>query len=91
MQPTDKQISAAHDAWERTVQEWQAREVVPGNDRLRVWVVERRPDQTFDPNKHYADGIAFHKFEGSDADRQARFFLRDKCIRAALSAALEDR
>lgn len=84
MQPTDKQVSAAHDAWERTASEWQLRRV----RNYGIWLVERRAGGTFDPSRDYASEIAYHKFHGADAEQQARFMLRDKCIKAALEAAL---
>jgi hypothetical protein len=79
--PTQAQVDAAHSAWEATVSEWQVRSA--GHE---VWLVERRADAVFDPTKDYANEIAYHKFDGPEANAQARFRLRDMCIRAALEA-----
>lgn len=86
MNPTQEQIDAAHDAWEATVTEWGLRRVNSGMNG-EAWLVERRIGG-YDPGRDYANEIAYHKFDGKNAEQRARFFLRDKCIRAALAAAL---
>lgn len=53
-----------------------------------TWVVERRVGSQYPGAEPIKDDVAYHKFDGEDAERKARFFLRDKCIRAALEAAL---
>lgn len=88
MTPTQKQIDAAHDAWERTVTEWGLRRVSNYGMAGDIWLVERRVGGTFEPNRDYGSEIAYHKFEGENAEQQAKFMLRDKCVKAALSAAL---
>lgn len=88
MTPTEKQISAAHDAWERTVTDWGLRRVSNYGLADDIWLVERRVGGAYEPDRDYGSEIAYHKFEGADAERRARFMLRDKCIKAALTAAL---
>ena len=83
----EKQIDAAHDAWERTVTEWRLRRVSNYGLASDIWLVERSGD-SFDPSRDYGSEIAYYKFEGENAEQQAKFMLRDKCIKAALSAAL---
>ena len=86
--PTKKQIDAAHDAWERTVSEWGLRRVSNYGLAGDMWLVERKAGSRFEPDRDYGIEIAYHKFDGKDAEQQAKFMLRDKCIRAALEAAL---
>lgn len=86
--PTQKQIDAAHDAWERTVSEWSLRRVSNYGMAGDMWLVEREDCATFEPHRDYGSEIAYHKFDGKDAEQKARFMLRDKCIKAALEAAL---
>lgn len=88
MEPTEKQISAAHDAWEQTVTQWKIRRVNNYGLQHDTWVLENQGSGRYDPDKNYADEIAGHRFDGENAERVARFALRDKCIRAALTAAL---
>lgn len=87
-QPSQRQVEAAHEAWEETVSEWRTRRVSNYGMADDIWLVERRADARFDPGRDYGGEIAYHKFEGKDAERRAKFMLRDKCIRAALSAAM---
>ena len=85
MLPTERQISAAHDAWERTVTEWWLRKVSNYGMAGDIWVLEHRSPiaREVGPNE-----IAAHKFDGENAEQRARFMLRDKCIVAVLTAAL---
>lgn len=89
MQPTAEQISAAHDAWEQVVTEWKLRRVSNHGMGSDIWVLERRGAATYDHGRDYANEIAAYKFDGKDAERQAKFMLREKCIVAALTAALK--
>jgi hypothetical protein len=89
MEPTEKQISAAHDAWEQAVTEWQVRQAnSPDIRRGETWLVERRAGGRYESGRDYTNEIAYHRFDGEGAQQRAKFFLRDKCIRAALTAAL---
>lgn len=88
MQPTADQISAAHDAWEQVVTEWKLRRVSNYGMAGDIWVLEHS-SATYDPGRDYTNEIAAYKFDGKDAERQAKFMLREKCIVAALTAALK--
>ena len=88
MEPTEKQISAAHDAWERTVTQWKMRRVNNYGLQHDTWILENNGSGRYEAGTNYADEIAAHRFDGEDAERTARFALRDKCIRSALTAAL---
>jgi hypothetical protein len=87
MPPTQEQIDAAHAAWERTLTEWALRRVSNYGLASDIWLVERSGG-SFDPSRDYGSEIAYYKFEGENAEQRAKFMLRDKCIKAALSAAL---
>jgi len=88
MTPTQKQIDAAHDAWERTVTEWGLRRVSNYGMAPDAWLVERKVGEAYEPGRDYSSETSYHKFDGENAEQQARFMLRDKCVKAALSAAL---
>ena len=79
--PTQAQIDAAHDAWRQIIAEWQLRRTED------MWLLERRID-SYEPDYDWANAPAYHRFTGPGAERQARFALRDKCVRAMLAAAL---
>lgn len=83
--PTERQVTAAHDAWEQTVTDWKLWRVI---HRADMWVVERSASARYEHDKIYTDEIAYYRFDGEDAEKKAKFFLRDKCIKAALTAAL---
>ena len=77
--PTEKQVSAAFDAWEDESHKWRLREAPP------YWLVE--PILTFAVSKatdRAEDVVAFYKYTDKKA---AQFFIRDKIIRAILAAA----
>lgn len=83
---TERQLSAAHDAWERTIAQW--RMYRASTHRLDdTWVLENKGSDRYDSGETVADEVAEHRFLGVDAERRARFFLRDVCLRAALEAA----
>jgi len=88
--PTEKQIDAMHEVWERTAREWRLREVrgsAYGPDEL--WVLERNPHASpIGPEIEYTYDIAAHQFHGKNAGRHAKFMLRDKIVKAALIAVL---
>ena len=86
MDPTEKQINAAHAAWESVVSKWRLRRV--SGHVGETWLVENYGIPNFVPDRDYGSEIAYHRFDGPDAEKRARFLLRDKCIKAALSAAL---
>lgn len=90
MTPTQEQISAAHASWEKTVSEWRLRRVSNYGLSGDMWLVESVSSPRYEAGRDYASEIAYHKFDGPNAEAQARFFLRDKCIRAALSASLSE-
>lgn len=77
--PTEKQVSAAFDAWEDEAHKWRLREVPP------YWLVE--PVLTFAVDKAtepMEDVVAYYKYRDKQA---AQYFIRDKIIRAILTAA----
>lgn len=89
MQPTEKQVSAAHAAWEETVTQWAVRRVSYYRAAEDQWILENKGSGRYDPNNAYAyaDEVAAHRFVGENAEQRARLLLRDKCIRAMLDAA----
>lgn len=89
MQPSTDQVSAAHDAWEDTVSEWKLRRISNHGMGSDMWLLESIGSSRYDAGTDYASTIAAHRFEGPNAERDAKFMLRDKCIRAVLSAALK--
>jgi hypothetical protein len=88
MMPTEQQISAAHEAWERTVTQWRLRKVSNYGMAGDLWLLENDGSPMPDAGRVARDEIAAHKFEGGDAEKKARFMLRDKCIVAMLNAVL---
>lgn len=88
MAPTEKQIADAHDAWEQVTRDWRLRRVSNYGLSGDMWLVESVGSPRYEARRDYANEIAYHKFDGPNAETQAKFFLRDKCIRAVLSAAL---
>lgn len=89
MEPTEEQISTAHDAWEQTVTQWKLRRVSNYGMRPDTWVLEDAGNGRYEPGRVYADEIAAYRFDGEDAEQRAKFMLRDKCIRAVVSAVMK--
>lgn len=83
---TEGQLSAAHDAWERTIAQWRMYRV-SSHGREDAWILENRGSDRYESGEAVADDVAAHRFFGIDAERCARFALRDLCLRAALEAA----
>lgn len=88
-QPTQKQIDAAHDAWDQTVQRWKLSRVSSFGLGADTWLVENVGGPAYGQELSDQDQIAAHRFDGERAEQLARFTLRDKCIKAALTAALK--
>lgn len=89
---TDEQVSAAHEAWEKTVRQWKLRRIkARGSWPHDTWLLENRGECRFDPSTVFDDEIAAHRFEGEGAEKSAKMLLRDKCIRAMLAAAMSTR
>ncbi len=67
--------------------EWKLRRISHGT-KHDTWLLEHCPSAQYNAGRDYANEIAYHLFDGPDAEKRARFALRDKCIRSALTAAL---
>ena len=91
MEPTEKQINAAHDAWDEMASQWRLRLMSRHQHHGDMWLLENVGSPSFEPSRDVGSEIAYHRFDGPDAERRARFLLRDKCIKAALTAALAAR
>lgn len=76
--PTPEQIKAAFDAWESEARKWVIREAHPW------WLVEPQVDYAVGAETMTIDEVAFYKFNDKAA---AQFFVRDKIIKAILTAA----
>ena len=85
-EPTEKQLNAAHDAWEAVSSQWRLRKVSNYGLADDVWSLESVPSATFNPGRDYANEIVYHKFHGADAERDARWMLRDKIVKAVCTA-----
>ena len=89
MAPTEKQVMAAREEYDAAMREWRLRQVNVNNSDsgADIWVLERVTSPRWDLGADYANEIAAYKFEGRNAREQAKSFLHDKAIRAALEAA----
>lgn len=86
MEPTERQMSRAHAAFEAMSSEWTIRKVNNFGMADDVYVLEHAPPY-FTPSAGAAiDQIAAHKFHGPDAHNKVLFMKRDKCLREVLRA-----
>jgi len=81
MEPTERQMSRAHAAFEAASEEWTLREVV-GIDGRAVWLLEHTPPYL----AHEMGRVSAHKFYGAAGRQQALLMKRDKILRCVLKA-----
>lgn len=87
-QPTEQQINAAHDAWEEMASQWRLRRVSNPMGDGDMWLLENVGSPSFEPLRDVGSEIAYHRFDGLNAEQRARFLFRDKCLKAVLRAVL---
>lgn len=86
--PTEKQINAAHWAWEETAAQWQLRKVSNYGMAGDIWILQSIGSPRFEAGRDYANEIAAYKFDGPNAEKNARWKLRDKIVQAVVAAVL---
>ena len=88
MEPTERQMSRAHAAFEAMSKEWTMRKVDNYGLAPDRYVLEHSPPYDVAKATEAVDGVAAHVFDGPDAREKALFFKRDKVLREVLRAVL---
>jgi hypothetical protein len=94
---SETMVDRAAEAFEGELHKWAMERIrvdyvrEPHASGWECWVVGKVPDFSKDGQTIADDPDMqnMHKFEGLKAKRDARHFIRLKCLRAALTAALE--